>query len=107
MESAIKAYKLAWKYRRAVEAQWKPRLPELQELDVFHRTYVAYENAETRAEWLCEEAGDLLLRVVSGRKPMPVHPDRAEFFVKCKNRRFVQALDAFVDAFVEADEGTG
>jgi len=99
---ALTAYRLAWKYRRAILKQWEPRAEELRQLSVFHRTHVAWENAVTRSEWLCEEAAHVLLRAVSERQP--ILPDRfkIEVFERCRNRLWLKALDAYKAAFAAA-----
>jgi len=99
---AITAYKLAWKYRRAVQKQWEPRLEEIRKLDEFHRTSVAWENAMTRSDWLCEEAGYVLLRAVSDRQPLGVDRFKAEVFERCRNRLWLKAFDAYKIAFEAA-----
>jgi len=99
---ALTAYKLAWKYRRAILKQWAPRSEELRQLDEFHRTYVAWENADTRSEWLIEEAGYVLLRAASERKPIPPDRFRLEVFERCRNRLWLKAVDAYKVAFEAA-----
>ena len=102
VQLALTAYKLAWKYRRAMQKQWAPRAEELRKLDAFHRTHVAWENADTRSEWLCEETGHVLLRAVSERQPIGVDSFKAATFERCRNRLWLKAFDAYKTAFEAA-----
>jgi hypothetical protein len=96
---AISAYRLACKYRKRVQEQWEPRLPELRQLDAFHRSCVAYENADTRADWLCEETAHVLLSAVGGREPIPPEPFKLEVFEKCRNRLWLKAVATYTAAY--------
>ena len=99
---AISAHRLAWGYRCAVYRKWAPRAEELRQLDAFHRTHVAWENAGTRGEWLCEETAHVLLRAVEGRRPFGLHASRLKFFERCQNQRWLRALVAYRKAFAAA-----
>jgi hypothetical protein len=86
VQLSLTAYELAWKYCCSVHKQWEPRAEELRQLDEFHRTSIAFENADARADWLCEECAHVLLRAASKRKPIPPDRFRLEVFQKCRNR---------------------
>lgn len=105
LDAAVLAYRLAWAYTEQERARWEPRLEEVNRLDAFHRTRVARENAITRAEWLREEAGHVLLRAAVGGVPFPAGEFKREVFGRCRNRLWLRALRAYEAAF-DAAGGT-
>lgn len=105
LAAAELAYRLAVLNGRRVDARWERRGAELRRLDEFHRTRVAWENAHVLAEWLCEEAGDLVLCVLRRAAPFQRSPLRAECFRKRHDRDFVRALVALDHATTLASQG--
>ena len=100
-KKAIKAYQLAIKYREYIENKWIPRAVELRQLDSFHRTHVAWENDDYRAENLVKYAGRMLLCTAVGQQFWE-HPIQWKHFEECRNRRFLKSFKLLVE--LKADQ---
>lgn len=101
---AIESYRLACKYRRFIKNKWEPRLPEIRKRDEWNRTSIAWENDETRAAWLCEETGQLVLRALRGVPPCGLDPFKSDVFEKCRNRLWKKALESYKKAVAAVSE---
>jgi len=95
----IRIYRLAKDYRRRMFKKWVPRYPELQHLDEFHRTRVAYEGDMFRAEELMKCVTELMTRVLNREAPFGGYlRQNAEWFDKCRNKHFLRVYSALKDA---------
>ena len=102
VDLAIKAYRLACQYRKAIWKKWAPRREELRKLGEWNRSSIAFENDTYRSECLCEEAAQVLFCAVRGSQPLGVDPLKVELFEKPKNRQWVKAFEAYKEAFIAA-----
>lgn len=94
VESARKAYRLAWEYEQQLDEAWEARRPEWEKKDSFSRIRVARENALFRAEKLRQEARDVFLCAALGGVQPPYTRDQydVEMFEKVKDRKFTRIL---------------
>ncbi|NIN64194.1 MAG: hypothetical protein GTO63_05745 [Anaerolineae bacterium] len=89
IEKAIKAYRLALKYREKVLKKWELRGDELRSLDEFHRTRVAWENDMWRSEELEKATARTVLGAIKG-EPGWMPTFNVSYFEKCRNRDFLK-----------------